>query len=160
MTDEQYAAAYTAGYRDTVRYLCNRGIRYEDALDLAQDGWLKGWVRRGQLRDPESIGGWIARISLNIYRVRLRRPDAERGATVPRHDLAGGEIDTLAMDIRTLMLMVPEHERELMRDYYVDGYSGRELGERYGANENTVKIRIMRASDKLAKSARCVKRRL
>jgi DNA-directed RNA polymerase specialized sigma24 family protein len=90
----------------------------------------------------------------------------ERDALLPqwgtdglaRRGMPSASIDTWDMDRRKLMRMARESDRELMRDYYVDGYSGPELSERYGQNRNTIKIRIMRASDRLAAQV-CGKRR-
>jgi RNA polymerase sigma factor (sigma-70 family) len=160
MTSEQYSDAYVSGFDRTVGLLMRCGVRRkQDAQDFAQEAWLKGWIRRDQIRDPKVIVAWVSTIALNVYREYWRHHDVGRDALLPVRSpdewLPAGyptsEIDTLSIDRRKLMHMVPVAERELMRDYYVDGYSGPELSERWGANLNTIKVRIKRSSDRLQK---------
>ena len=158
MTTEQYADAYTAGFSRTVKLLMRFGVRSkQDAQDFAQDAWVKGWIRREQIRDPKVIGAWVNSIALNVRRAHWRGSDIVRDALRPRWDVdevrfrSSGyhTTNTLDIDRRKLMRMVPVQHRELMRDYYVDGYSSSELGQRWGVNPSTIKIRLMRASDRL-----------
>ena len=150
MTTEQYADAYTAGFSRTIAFLCSRRISREDAEDAAQEAWIKGWIRRDDIRNQAATAFWVNSIAMNVYRAKLRSADALRHlcSVAPRETPADG-VNTLDIDRRKLMRMVPVQHRELMRDYYVDGYSSSELGQRWGVNQSTIKIRLMRASDRL-----------
>jgi len=73
MTRTEYATAYRKGYTSTVRFLLYTGVPSDQADEIAQAGWTRGWDRRDQLDDPSRIVSWINRISLNLFRNRLRR---------------------------------------------------------------------------------------
>ena len=158
MTTEQYAAAYTAGFDNTVRFLLRFGCRNDqDAADFAQTAWLKGWIYRSQIRSEASIAAWINTIALNVFRVQARSADVRR-RVIPRLDTSDVrfhtqvcEMDTDEMDRRKLMRMVGDRDRELLRDYYVDGYTAAELKSRHGLSRPAIKTRIMRASERLRK---------
>ena len=158
MTTEQYAAAYETGFTRTVGFLMRNGARRtEDAKDFAQDAWLKGFTRCEELRRDIAVLGWVNKIALNMWRSYWRNHDVERDAlqpawntdTLSQRGLRTASIDTFDMDRRKMMRMAAPTDRELLRDYYIDGYSSKELSARWGANQNTIKIRIMRASDRL-----------
>ena len=56
-----YHVAYTA--------LGNR----QECADAVQEAILRGWTKRGQLRDPKLIRPWLARITVNECRNLQRR---------------------------------------------------------------------------------------
>ena len=73
MTIEEYGSAYKNGYARTTRLLVTRGLSWDDAQETAQAAWVKGWEKRGQLRDSTTVLKWINTIALNMYRSSLRR---------------------------------------------------------------------------------------
>jgi RNA polymerase sigma-70 factor (ECF subfamily) len=52
-----------------------------------------------------------------------------------------------------LLSKVSEEERMLLMLKEVEGYSVEELSERTGMNENTIKVKLFRARQKLVKAA-------
>ena len=158
VTTEQYADAYTAGFHRTVGFLMRNGARRtEDAKDFAQDAWLKGFTRCDTLRRDIAVLSWVNKIALNLWRSYWRTHDIERDAlepvwntdTLSRHGMPSATIGTWDIDRRKLMRIAAESDREFLRDYYVDGYSSVELGSRWGASQQAMKLRVMRATDRL-----------
>jgi RNA polymerase sigma-70 factor (ECF subfamily) len=45
----------------------------EEALDLSQDAWVKGWQRLGQFQGDSSFATWMTRIVINLCLDQLRR---------------------------------------------------------------------------------------
>src|SRR5512137_320791 len=45
----------------------------EEALDLAQEAWVKGWQRLRQFQGEASFGTWVTRIVINLCLDQLRR---------------------------------------------------------------------------------------
>ena len=72
MLRNDYAAAFETGYSATRRFLLARGAPLEDAEEIAQAAWVRGWEFREQLRDPGLVGFWVNSIARNLFRARFR----------------------------------------------------------------------------------------
>ena len=55
-------------------------INDQDCADAVQEAILRGWTKRGQLRDPKLIRPWLARITVNECRNLQRRAHRQRKA--------------------------------------------------------------------------------
>ena len=51
MTRDEYGAAFQQGYERTVASLMARGAHCDEAREIAQEAWVKGWERLSQLRN-------------------------------------------------------------------------------------------------------------
>jgi RNA polymerase sigma-70 factor (ECF subfamily) len=90
MTDAEIIARVRQGDREAYSLLVDRyrsaiyALAYhhlhhaEDACDVAQEAFVQGFLRLGQLRDPGSFVPWLRQITLNECRRwhRCRRPPA------------------------------------------------------------------------------------
>jgi RNA polymerase sigma-70 factor (ECF subfamily) len=56
----------------------------EDAVDLSQEAWVKGWQRLNQFQGESSFGTWMTRIVINLCLDHLRRH--KRQPTEPLDD--------------------------------------------------------------------------
>jgi len=56
MERADYAVAFENGYGATRRFLLSRGAGFEEADEIAQAAWVRGWEYREQLRDPSLVG--------------------------------------------------------------------------------------------------------
>ncbi len=64
--DKIYARAYTM-------------MRNEDeAIDLSQEAWVKGWQRLRQFQGESSFGTWMTRIVINLCLDQLRKQKRQR----------------------------------------------------------------------------------
>src|ERR1051326_1483306 len=41
----------------------------EEAIDLSQEAWVKGWQRLGQFQGESSFGTWLTRIVINLCQI-------------------------------------------------------------------------------------------
>src|SRR5271170_2056642 len=73
MTRENYGDAYQRGFKCTVRFLVSRGVLRDNANELAQAAWARGWEQLSQLRDETTVTAWINTIALNSYRRLIER---------------------------------------------------------------------------------------
>jgi RNA polymerase sigma-70 factor, ECF subfamily len=64
--DRVYARAYTMMRNE------------EEALDLSQEAWVKGWQRLTQFQGEASFGTWMTRIVINLCLDELRRQKRHR----------------------------------------------------------------------------------
>ncbi len=141
-----------------------------DAEDIAQQVFHEGLLLHPELRLPQ----FAAHLDLQDHRQRvLRLPAQEEGAQaglrkrlqrrgrVPDGELrarqgSGPPVDvTLAQRDLALKLLakVSEEERQLLLLKEVEGHSVEELAEMTGMNENTIKVKLFRARQKLLKAA-------
>src|ERR1700734_163239 len=72
MRPEEYGHAFESGFGATRRFLLARGAPLEDAEEIAQAAWVRGWEFREQLRDPGLVGYWVNSIARNLFRARFR----------------------------------------------------------------------------------------
>jgi RNA polymerase sigma-70 factor (ECF subfamily) len=146
MTRSDFANAYVKGYNATVRFLVSMGVPAEAARDVAQAGWVRGWERRRQLQESGKIVSWINRISLNLFRNRLRRqrPTEEIGDFPCRPG-----VNAATLDVRNSLETCSKEDENLLRSYYLEGYTSRELGMRKHCSAGAVRVRVFRARRRL-----------
>jgi RNA polymerase sigma-70 factor, ECF subfamily len=112
-----------------------------DAEDLAQDAFLKLWERWDSIGSIEDPTGWLFRVALNGFRIRLRR-----GRVAARKLLPGppppdpyDEIE-LREDVRRLLLGLPTRQRAALVLTEIFGYSSEEAARILGIKATTVRV--------------------
>src|SRR3954447_21050036 len=50
----------------------------EEAVDLSQEAWVKGWQRLSQFHGESSFGTWMTRIVINLCLDQLRKQKRHR----------------------------------------------------------------------------------
>ncbi len=72
-----------ARHRDKVYARAYSMMRNEDeALDLSQEAWVKGWQRLKQFQGESSFGTWMTRIVINLCLDELRRQKRHRADSI------------------------------------------------------------------------------
>ena len=64
--DKLYARAYSMMHNE------------EEAIDLSQEAWVKGWQRLRQFQGESSFGTWMTRIVINLCLDQLRKQKRQR----------------------------------------------------------------------------------
>ena len=122
----------------------------QDAADAMQEAMLKGWLRRGSLRDEGLFEVWFMRILVNQCRdaqrrlIRRRRLDAQLQAEVPPPPAPEG-----GMALLEAVHRLPDKYRLPVLLYYFEGYSQKEIGRIVGATAEQVKTRVRQGREKL-----------
>ena len=136
---DQYGKAFELGYQRTVRALTARGIRYQDALELAQAAWVRAWERLSQLRDSCKIIPYVTTIAVRMARDEFRSRERFRQLNAEDHPIVGDSsaIDLVAIDLRrALPACLPRQNYLLQRVYFHEcpvSEVARELGTSQGA---------------------------
>jgi len=143
---------------------------HNDAEDIAQQVFAKAYFSIGRFDFRSSLLTWIYRITVNecydylrkkrvrklVYESDFSEEDARRLAhSAPARDTGPATDVTVAQRdlIRKLLARLPREERSLLLLKEVEGHSVEELAEMTGINENTVKVKLFRARQKLVKLA-------
>src|ERR1035438_2088071 len=65
----------------------------EDAVDLSQEAWIKGWQRLGQFQGDSSFMTWMTRIVINLCLDHLRKQKRHRADSVEAMDDESGGVE-------------------------------------------------------------------
>jgi RNA polymerase sigma-70 factor (ECF subfamily) len=141
-----------------------------DVEDIAQQVFAKVYFSLRNFDFRSSLITWIYKITVNecfdylrkkkvrklVYESDLSEDEVRRVEnTEPSVDRTMPADESLARHDYVLKLLarVSEEERNLLMLKEVEGHSVEELAEMTGMNENTIKVKLFRARQKLVKAA-------
>lgn len=150
-------------YEELVRRFQDMAVGYAFAVigdfhlgeDAAQEAFVQAYRKIGSLREPAAFPGWLRQI---VYRqcdriTRRRRLisvplDAELASPEPAPDtiLENREV---AGEVRALLDVLPDAERQAATMHYIGGQSQREIGAFLGVSVDTVKNRLRAARGRM-----------
>jgi len=65
----------------------------EEAIDLSQEAWVKGWQRLKQFQGEASFGTWMTRIVINLCLDQLRKQKRHRTESIEGMDEESGGVE-------------------------------------------------------------------
>jgi RNA polymerase sigma-70 factor (ECF subfamily) len=65
----------------------------DDAVDLSQEAWVKGWQRLQQFQGESSFGTWMTRIVINLCLDHLRRKKRQRAESIEEMNEESGGVE-------------------------------------------------------------------
>ncbi len=168
-TDAQVVRDVLSGDRDAFRLLVRRygDVLYGHALklvgtpdeagDLAQRAFVRGYQKLASCRDPDRVGAWLFRILSNLAKDHLRSPrrreiSLDRIPEIPGR--TGGALDAAERgEIRgrlelAMGRLTPE-QREAFVLKHLDGRSYEEMAAALDVSVASLKMRVVRAREAL-----------
>jgi DNA-directed RNA polymerase specialized sigma24 family protein len=144
MRRNQYAEAFQNGFPATKRFLLSRGAALEEAEEIAQAAWARGWEYRDQLRDPGLVGFWVNSIARNLFRAKFRMK-----TTVPIDGVdAPYTMNLDEIDLRRLLDRCSPRDRDLL-ERSLEGYSAEEIAKNEGITSTGIRVRMLRIRQSL-----------
>ena len=144
MQSHDYAQAFQAGYGSTRRLLLARGVPLEEAEEIAQAAWVRGWEYREQLRDPGLVSFWVNSIARNLFRARFRGPQTSQlDGVTPSY-----QMDLDAIELRRMLEGCSSRDRALL-ERSLAGYSAEEIARREGITSTGIRVRLLRIRQNL-----------
>lgn len=148
MKDFQQMVFYTAYARLDDRQL---------AEDVTQEAFLTAYKRINQLRDPSAFPSWLKRIVFTQADRITRRDQPVIEPIEAQYDLASShptpedafEEREMRDRVQIAIDALPEHERDVTRDFYLKGESQQEISEKLNIPLATVKKRLQYAREHL-----------
>jgi RNA polymerase sigma-70 factor, ECF subfamily len=123
------------------------------AEDAVQEAALRAWSRRRELRDPERVEAWFARIVVNVCRAELER--RSRGPVVRLATPAGplepepwapaDESLSSREEVAAALAHLSAEEQIVVAMRYGRDLTVPQIAERTGLREGTVKSRLHNA---------------
>jgi len=144
MKGNEYAAAFETGYPATRRFLLSRGAAIDEAEEIAQAAWVRGWEFRDQLRDPGLVGFWVNSIARNLFRAKFRSK-----MTAPMEGVeAPYWMDLEEIEVRRLLERCSGRDRQLLKRS-LEGYSAEEIARDEGITSTGIRVRLLRIRQSL-----------
>lgn len=141
----QSAQRYTRNmYRLAFSYCRNR----EDAEDVVQEVFLKLLRQKSEFLDEQKLRSWLLKVTVNACMDLLRSPWRGRCCALKE----ATEPTVLMQEESELMLAVlnlPAKYRGVIHLYYYEDYSITEIAGILNVSESAVRMRLMRARQKL-----------
>ena len=142
---------------------------HNDAEDIAQQVFAKVYFSMKNFDSRSSLLTWIYKITVNecydylrkkrvrklVYESDFTEDDANKMEGGVAVDSAPQADDSLAKRdlVMKLLEKISKEDRNLMMLKEVEGHSVEELSQMTGMNENTIKVKLFRARQKLLKAA-------
>jgi RNA polymerase sigma factor (sigma-70 family) len=135
--DELFIEQHDRLYRALYFVTGSRG----DAEELMQDAFLKLWERWDTIRDIDDPVAWLFRVSLNSFRMRVRRAGvaARKLMPIPTQRDPYDDIE-LREDIRTMLLGLPPRQRAALVLTEIFDYSSEQAARILGIRPSTVRV--------------------
>lgn len=139
----------------------------DDALDLSQEAWVKGWQRLVQFQGESSFATWMTRIVINLCLDELRRQKRVRAESVEVMDEGAGGVERFMPvvhinpteglernDLRkrideALSRLTHEHRTVLVLHEF-EQLEYKQIAKRMGCSIGTVMSRLFYARRKMA----------
>jgi len=126
----------------------------DDAFDLSQETYLKGFTQIEKFDGRSSIATWFYRIAVNEALQFLRRAETMRinlanSAQEPDNGKCPVEETSVRLDVQAALTGVEPTDRAILLLRYQDGLDYRAISDVVGCAEGTVASRLSRARNRL-----------
>lgn len=145
MTPEAFGIAYEKGFASTIGFLLYRGARREEAEELAQAAWARGWEARAQLKEESRVLAWVNSIAYrNLCNARRRGGRFAELMEACAAAVSGSERVRARVDCDKLLSLCEGLDRKLMVERYVEERDMSDVAARSGMTEVAVRVRLHR----------------
>ena len=150
---EVYNAYKNMMFGSAIRILKSR----EEAEDVVQDCFIKGFQKIHQLKEDANLGAWLKRIvvnkSLDVVRDKKKITWVEETLILEKDVEQEDEIENdISIDfIKKCINLLKEKYSIILTLYLVEDYNHREIGEMLNIKESTVRNQYKRGKEQLLK---------
>lgn len=139
----------------------------DDAIDLSQEAWVKGWQRLAQFHGESSFATWMTRIVINLCLDQLRKQKRHREESIEEMDdetggverqmpvvtanpTAGLEREELRKRIDQALGQLSNEHRSVLVLHEFQEMEYKEIAKTMGCSIGTVMSRLFYARRKMA----------
>ena len=120
------------------------------AEDCVSEAVLIAFRKIGELKNISSFKSWLFRILRNCCAASYRKASRE---ILEEENFSGVHSfeneENEKISLKNALAKLPDDERELLILHYCIGYTSKEISRIHHMNENTVRSKISRSTDKL-----------
>ncbi len=121
--------------------------------DLAQETFVKAYIKLRSFKGMARFGTWLFRIGYNEFYSykRSQHPTSDLESAPER---ASTPIDSseISMDVKTAMAQLSETERTVITLFYINDLPIKQISTITGINQSTLRSHLHRAKEKMAKT--------
>jgi RNA polymerase sigma-70 factor (ECF subfamily) len=157
-----------ARHRDKIYARAYSMMRNEDeALDLSQEAWVKGWQRLVQFQGDSSFVTWMTRIVINLCLDQLRKQKRQRSESIEAMDEESGGVERhmpvvtpnptegleraeLRKRIDRALAQLSHEHRTVLVLHEFEELEYKEIAKRMGCSIGTVMSRLFYARRRMA----------
>ncbi|MDH3697480.1 MAG: RNA polymerase sigma factor [Flavobacteriaceae bacterium] len=125
----------------------------DSAKDIAQDSWSTIITKISELRDPNKFKSWALRIvtrnSLDHLKRARKNKEAEASNSLPSPELERDDPKNKLKKLYGAISGLPLEQQVVLRLFYLENLSLKEVGEVLQISTGTVKSRLYYAREKL-----------
>ena len=144
MTRDAYSTAYQRGFSSTVRFLLAKGVILDEAEEVAQSAWVRGWEARDQLKDDDCVLPWVNSIAYRTLCNEKHRANRLQELSDICDQHKGPSTCTAKVDADKLMTYCSPLDRSLLIHRYAGGFDMQEIARRHGLSCVATRVRIHR----------------
>ena len=138
---QRIRACAPALYRTARAILSNE----QDCADAVQEAVFQGWLKRGQLRDPERFPAWMNRITINECRNLQRRSLKQRRAVEASVEALRQPTPRRVTELEAAVSLLPDKYRLPVVLYYAQRYTTGEIARMLDVPEGRLRERFRTA---------------
>jgi DNA-directed RNA polymerase specialized sigma24 family protein len=138
-----FAEAYTRGFQSTVRFLMSRGASADEAEEVAQGAWVRGWEAKSQLQSECRVIPWINSIAFRNFCNEKRHARRYTELCETPDTRFAPTCSTAKVDLQVLMSKCSELDRSLLIHRFV-GFTTRQIARLHNLSEIATRVRIHR----------------
>lgn len=118
--------------------------------DLAQETFVKAYMKLSTFRGTSTFATWLFRIAYNVYYDYTRRHHVTSDIDAANAMPAEGASDTaLQMDLYNALALLSDVQRTCITMQLIDGRSISDIADIIGLNEGTIKSHISRGKQRM-----------
>jgi RNA polymerase sigma-70 factor, ECF subfamily len=112
-----------------------------DAEELMQEAFLKLWERWDTIDEIDDTTGYLFRVALNGFRMRIRRARVAARRVIPISETHDPYDDVeIREDVRQMLLGLPQRQRAALVLLEIFGYRSKQAAEILGIRPSTVRV--------------------
>jgi RNA polymerase sigma-70 factor (ECF subfamily) len=144
-------------YKNLLYNSCFRILKSrEDAEDIVQDAFIKGFQKIIQVKDDVNLAAWFRRIAINLCFDKIRKEkqifsiEDSKEIQVETEEVDFDSTEEISIDfIKECINKLKEKYRVIVVLYMIEDYNHREISEILQINESTVRNQYARGKNQL-----------
>ncbi|MCM1382590.1 MAG: RNA polymerase sigma factor [Muribaculaceae bacterium] len=150
MTDGALEKAVVAYRPMLIRLAYSCTGNFSDSEDIAQEAFVKLYLRRGSFPSEEDMKAWLIRVTVNMCKNHVRSWSIGKRSEIPA-DIADGDDFPEKTAVRELLQKLKPIYRAVIYMHYYEGYTAAEIGKLLKISETAVTTRLQRGRESLKK---------
>lgn len=145
-----FGSLYELYCRDMYRFALYYTGSSAVAEDCVSETVLIAFRKIGELQNISAFKSWLFRILRNTCTAHFRKASrevSENESFTGIHSFENEQNEKISL--RKALMRLPEEEREMIILHYCIGYTSKEISRMLVMNENTVRSKISRGTEKL-----------